>query len=487
MLVSVPRQAQDLLFLPFELARFPSGETLRAAGIRLVYQVEGDASTGAAKPTAASLRILAAFSLPVQANPLSLRRERYGLQRLVAELNHTQGRALELRVLQYGATRAMLADALQEGEGWDIVYLSCHGGQGELLLEDFSLPATGLGIAFPEQPERFVGRLLPMLRASQALAAHSAKRGVLFYGMPGAGKTACALDLAYRHAEGRFIGHVWYKGPEEGSDIATALFNLLFEIERQLNAPGLGLTTALDDPQRFRQYTLPGLGDLLELLRTSGRLADALALAGLGPWTQLADESQRLQVLAAMGHYDEVLGEVERLSPQLAALPEQGEAEETVAPWNVREALLDTGLQAAVHSQRYEQALALNADIVQSKARRGAGPLQLARGRFNDYGPLLRLQRYPEARALLLECPGRCTRKRGPYPNWARSTAPWRTGRITPATAPPPCASRKPPWVIATKPAGRKTAPSAITTWATICSARAPNRPRCWPSGWPPP
>lgn len=130
--------------------------------------------------------------------------------------------------------------------------------------EDIILPQTGLGIAFPPEPPRFVGRLQPLLRASQALAPRSAMRGVLFYGMPGAGKTTCALELAYRHAEGRFAGYVWYRAPEAGSDIAGELFNVLFEIERQLNAPGLGLTTALDDPARFRQFTLPRLRDLLQ-------------------------------------------------------------------------------------------------------------------------------------------------------------------------------------------------------------------------------
>ena len=127
----------------------------------------------------------------------------------------------------------------------------------------FALPAVGLGIAFPPEPERFVGRLQPMLRASQALAPRSPVRGVLLYGMPGAGKTTCALELAYRHAEGRFQGYVWYRAPEAGSDISSELFNVLFEIERQLNAPGLGLTTALDDPQRFRTFTLPRLRALL--------------------------------------------------------------------------------------------------------------------------------------------------------------------------------------------------------------------------------
>ncbi len=131
-------------------------------------------------------------------------------------------------------------------------------------LQGFVLPKTGLEIAFPREPERFVGRLQPLLRASQALAPRSDARGVLFYGMPGAGKTTCALELAYRHAEGRFQGYVWYRAPETGSDIAGELFNALFEIERQLNAPGLGLTTALDDPQRFRAFTLPRLRALLQ-------------------------------------------------------------------------------------------------------------------------------------------------------------------------------------------------------------------------------
>ncbi|MEI7868789.1 MAG: CHAT domain-containing protein [Candidatus Methylumidiphilus sp.] len=445
--VIVPQSAQDLLFRPFELARFDNGQTFRKAGIRFVYQREGvETPAGDKLPAEPKLRILAVFSLPVSQNPLNLRRERYGLQRFVLELNQTKGLAVELRVLQYGATRETLEYTLQDGDGWDIVHLSGHGDKGELLLEDdrggtdsigaeelgdllapsaerlkllildtcysgagshaaarvqlgldrvqvretgaegeplaqtartvlpslaqnlaerldcaalamrypvgddfacelmlslydklldrnrplpaalhlaldealaskvpkpplssatpillggraaelrltppqqseetLALPKTGLGIAFPEEPPRFVGRLQPMLRASQALASRSPERGVLFYGMPGAGKTACALELAYRHAEGRFKGHVWYKAPEAGSDIATALYNLLFEIQRQLNAPQLGLTTALDDPQRFREYTLPRLRDLLQrhsLLLVLDNLENLLTASG---------------------------------------------------------------------------------------------------------------------------------------------------------------------------------------------------------------
>ena len=155
-------------------------------------------------------------------------------------------------------------------------------------------------------------------------------------------------------------------------------------------------------------------GGLVTLLWESGRLSEALALngetaaytrrAGLGPWSQLADEGTRLRVLAQMGRYDEVLKAVEALRPRMATLPEQGEAEENAEPWNVRETLLDTGKTAATYGGRHEQALTLNAEVVESKKKRGAGALELARAQFNDYGSLLRLKRYEEARRLLEGC-----------------------------------------------------------------------------------
>jgi len=420
--VLIPAAAHELLARPFEIACFADGKRFGEAGLRFVYQ--GEAATAGTPLRGAALRLLAVFSLPVRANPLNLRRERYRLQQLVRSLNQTRGMAVELRVLQYGATRETLREALEEGEGWDLVHLSGHGLQGELLLETeeggndpidaaalgdllaltrerlqllildacysgaashaaaraqvgletsraaglvdealtetartplpslgfalaaeldcavfamrypvgdafatelmlglyeklldkrqrlpaalqlalgealradipqpalsavtpillgaraatlqlvapqrppgpIALPTRGL-IGFPPEPQRFVGRLQPMLRASQALAPGSERRGVLFHGMPGAGKTACALELAYRHEQGRFAGQVWYAAPQADSDIAPALFTLLFEVQRQLNAPDLGLTTALDDPQRFRDYTLPRLRALLE-------------------------------------------------------------------------------------------------------------------------------------------------------------------------------------------------------------------------------
>lgn len=422
--VLVPDVAQVLLERPFEVACFADGKRFDAAGVRLAYQSEAAVST--AKAGGADLRLLAVFSLPGRANPLNLRRERYQLEQLVRRLQQTQGVAVELRVLQYGATRQTLREALEEADGWDVVHLSGHGQRGELLLETddggeeridtpalaellqptrerlklllldacysgaasqaaarvqvgldavrdagtsapdapavathatplpslghalasqfdsavlamrypvgdgfatdlmlalykelldkhqrlpaalhlalqaalkeeeapsvlagltpvllgaragalqlvapkrseaFTLPATGLSIGFEPQPPRFVGRVQAMQRASQALAPHSPRRAVLFQGMPGAGKSACALELAYRHEQGRFVGHVWFQAPQAGSDIASALYNLMHEIQRQLNAPELGLTTALDNPQHFSQFTLPRLRALLE-------------------------------------------------------------------------------------------------------------------------------------------------------------------------------------------------------------------------------
>src|SRR5262245_30710039 len=99
--VHVPEIAQELLGRPFELARFVDGKPFAEAGVRFIYQIEGTSDqTEDKEPVAPALRILAAFSLPVRANPLNLRRERYGLQRLVRDLTRTQGLAVDLRVLQ---------------------------------------------------------------------------------------------------------------------------------------------------------------------------------------------------------------------------------------------------------------------------------------------------------------------------------------------------------------------------------------------------
>ena len=90
----------------------------------------------AKNPVGARLRMLAVFSLPDGQDALNLRRERFELARLVHEIARVHGKAVELRVLQYGATRQRLENALLEQAGWDVVHLSGHGLAGGLYLED---------------------------------------------------------------------------------------------------------------------------------------------------------------------------------------------------------------------------------------------------------------------------------------------------------------------------------------------------------------
>ncbi|MFH1909017.1 MAG: CHAT domain-containing protein [Chloroflexota bacterium] len=430
-LVRVPAAAQELLFRPLELAHL-GGRPLVERGFRFIYTLaDADASARRtdSKVITGSLRFLAVFSLPRDASPLNLRRERYDLQRQLRRFAQTRGTAVEVRVIQFGATRETLKEALEEDPGWDVIHFSGHGDAGELLLEradgrldrittddlaellqptkarlklltlsacysgaadlnaarrmigladeprragvdvgadvprqapaadtlalfslaqrlaaeldcaalamrypvgeafatdlalelydalldkrqplpgalqtalgealdprrdprqpgfaritpilfgtpaadlrlptparrpDFQLPAAGL-FKFPPEPERFVGRLMPMLRASQAFAPQSDQTGVLFYGMAGAGKTSCALELAYRHERGRFTAGVWHKAPDEGHDIEGALNRWALDMENQL--PGLALVGLMDDPQEFRRKALPRLRALME-------------------------------------------------------------------------------------------------------------------------------------------------------------------------------------------------------------------------------
>jgi len=128
---------------------------------------------------------------------------------------------------------------------------------------DFELPVTGLQ-SFPKPPEHFVGRVGPMLRASQALAPESGKAGVLFHGMAGGGKTACAVELAHLHENGRFQGFVWFKCPDDGEDIQNALLDCLDAMANQLGQPPGAFIGNVDDPGRFREATVPRLKSLFE-------------------------------------------------------------------------------------------------------------------------------------------------------------------------------------------------------------------------------
>jgi tetratricopeptide (TPR) repeat protein len=136
----------------------------------------------------------------------------------------------------------------------------------------------------------------------------------------------------------------------------------------------------------------------------TGQKAGYARRAGLGPWTQLLDQGQRLQILAAMGEHERVLAEAGMLRDQMGRLPARPAASETVQPWQVREAILDTGHTSALALGRWQQCLDLNAEITASKRDRGAGLHELTRTRVNDAWPLIELGRLAEADRLLREC-----------------------------------------------------------------------------------
>ena len=432
-----PPEAAHLMFVPLELGH-SGGRPLAAQNVTLVMQRGADGSVPAVVPVSERLRVLGLFSLPAGGTPLNLRRERRALEQLFAEIGGL-GRAVDVRVMQYGVTRERLRDVLEEGEGWDVIHLAGHGAPGELVLEtedgspdpvtaaelvdlldvarervklvtvsacwsaaltlaeqrrllklptpddppaeqaapglagereagelepgrvggleaagglaaelaerlgcavlamrypvvdDFAIAlaeklydllagkgqplpralgntlrdraviadpptvgcpalsvgtptlfgaqAVGLRLAapqrsgpvsydtrllklpgFPAQPGRFVGRTAVMAQASQALAPRSGEAAVLLHGMPGGGKTACALELAYTH-EHAFERLVWFKAPDEGLDIAAALTR--FALSLEIGLPGLQMVHLLEDQARLAAF-LPELTELLE-------------------------------------------------------------------------------------------------------------------------------------------------------------------------------------------------------------------------------
>ncbi|MBV9141740.1 MAG: hypothetical protein JO115_12620 [Pseudonocardiales bacterium] len=88
----------------------------------------------------------------------------------------------------------------------------------------------------------------------------------------------------------------------------------------------------------------------------------------------------------------------------MAELPDQPADNDIVNPWNVREMILNTGCLSAKALKRWQQALDLNYEIVNLQRRRGASAYDIAYTRFNNYTPLVRLDRLNEAEQVLRDC-----------------------------------------------------------------------------------
>ena len=157
-----------------------------------------------------------------------------------------------------------------------------------------------------------------------------------------------------------------------------------------------------------------GIGHLINIYRDNGRLVEALSLiqlkndftkqAGLGPWSQLGNEIQRLQILNEAGYSSQVINEVSRLWEYLGTLNDAAGVDESTKPWHIREDLLDSGRFAALQLGLFQEALNFNAAITASKINRHAPAREIASARFSDYGPLLRLGQPGSALSVLQDC-----------------------------------------------------------------------------------
>jgi tetratricopeptide (TPR) repeat protein len=123
-----------------------------------------------------------------------------------------------------------------------------------------------LGLAhFRPEPERFVGRVGLLTKARAALARESGSTGVLFYGMSGGGKTACALELAYQYQDIDWFQHyVWFEAPKGDSDISGALIGFARQWDIQVDVPEVPLIAMANADDAKFAANLPRLSRFLE-------------------------------------------------------------------------------------------------------------------------------------------------------------------------------------------------------------------------------
>ena len=425
--VVAPAAAAPVLSWPLELAHV-NGRPLASLGdVPLVYDVVPDGARRPKDKVSGALRVLAVFSQPTQTSVVALRRARYELGRLIRRIAARQRGMVELQVVQYGVTRERLAKIVDSGDGWDVLHLFGHGGQGLFLLEladgspdpvsavdlvellrpvrrrvklamvsacqsaadvtsetlrliglpdqaekleerdaatepagpvqpgvqagstvrvapglartlvaeldcavvamrypvtdEFAIafgdlfyehllergqpvdvaaaravargtgavslatpgvfggrsvgllvpvprgapgldPAEAAMASFPGEPERFVGRAAAMAAASSALAPDSGRTTVVLHGMAGAGKTACALELAYRHQDG-FGALAFWQAPTRDDTFEGALASLGADLETQLGSYGFTMTGHIGTVAALEAF-LPRLRQVLE-------------------------------------------------------------------------------------------------------------------------------------------------------------------------------------------------------------------------------
>ncbi|HSL06453.1 MAG TPA: hypothetical protein VK887_00585 [Pseudonocardiaceae bacterium] len=114
---------------------------------------------------------------------------------------------------------------------------------------------------FPVEPARFVGRAEEMAAASTALAPASGRTAVVFHGMAGAGKTTCAVELAYRRQRA-FVALAFWAAPTDPDQFGDALRLLAVAWEAQLADYGVAMVEEIATLERLENF-LPTLTAVL--------------------------------------------------------------------------------------------------------------------------------------------------------------------------------------------------------------------------------
>jgi tetratricopeptide (TPR) repeat protein len=145
-------------------------------------------------------------------------------------------------------------------------------------------------------------------------------------------------------------------------------------------------------------------GKLGEALAFAEQMAEHSRLASLGPWTVLAADVRRLEVLSKTENPGKILLEAQRLHRYAKTLSIDPGPPGSADPQVVQDTLYEIGGDASLRLGRWDLALKFNATFVTRLASRHEPADTIAIARFNDYGPLLRLGRTEEALTLLLDC-----------------------------------------------------------------------------------
>jgi tetratricopeptide (TPR) repeat protein len=242
-------------------------------------------------------------------------------------------------------------------------------------------PAEQKMAYFPDEPERFVGRLDVMAAAGAALASGSGRMAVLLHGMAGGGKTASAVELAYQHQDS-FAAAAFWPAPTREDGWEGALADFTSRLEIQLGGYGFTLATHTGTVAAFEEY-LPRLRRLLgdtRLLVVLDNLETLLTRDGA--WR---DPRWGLLITALTGH-----GGESRVILTSRILPSDPGAAVVTLP---------------VHSLSLEESAALARELpnLRGLLRSDPGPFRTAPGVDADRGRVLRVLRVVQGHPKLLE------------------------------------------------------------------------------------